>query len=77
VLSGSPSIFTSKDHHHHFLLLRDMATTETGAACYRVTGMDEDDDKRSMHHRHGRKRYRSGTTGWGNTRITKRTKCRM
>ena len=31
-----------------------MATTETGTARYRVTGKDEDDDKRSTHHRHGR-----------------------
>ena len=27
-----------------------MATTETGAASCRVTGRDEDDDKRSTHH---------------------------
>ena len=31
-----------------------MAATETGAASYRVSGKDEDDDKRSTHHRGGR-----------------------
>ena len=37
--------------------------TETGAASYRVTGRDEDDDKRSTHHRHGRKSRRTQDTG--------------
>ena len=40
-----------------------MATTETGAASYRVTGRDEDDDKRSTHHRHRRKNRRTQDTG--------------
>ena len=40
-----------------------MATTETGAASYRVTGRDEDDDIRSPHHRYGRKSRRTQDTG--------------
>ena len=40
-----------------------MTTTETGAASYRVTGRDEDDDKRSTHHRYGRKSRRTQDTG--------------
>ena len=60
-----------------------MATTETGAALYRVTGRNEDEDKRSTQHasqtqetEQAHTRYRSGTTGRGNTRSTKRTKDR-
>ena len=37
-----------------------MATTETGAARYRATGRDEDDDKHSTHQGHGRKSQRVG-----------------
>ena len=58
-----------------------MTTTETGAASYRVTGRDEDDDKRSTHHRHGRKSRRTQDTGLtrqaggqGQHQDTKRTK---
>ena len=40
-----------------------MATAETGAARYRVTGRDEDNDKRSTHHRYGRKSRRTQDTG--------------
>ena len=40
-----------------------MATTETDAASCRITGRDEDDDKRSTHHRHGRKSRRTQDTG--------------
>ena len=58
-----------------------MATTEIGAARYRVTGRDEDDDKHSTHHRQGRKNRRAQDIGLarqseGNTRSTERTKCR-
>ena len=40
-----------------------MATTETVAASYRVTGRDEDDDKRRTHYRNGRKSRRTQDTG--------------
>ena len=54
-----------------------MATTEADAASYKVTGRDEDDDKRSTREEEqARTRCRSGTTGRGNTRSTKRTKSR-
>ena len=41
-----------------------MATTETVAAHYRVTGRDEDDDKRSTLHRYGKKSRRTHLQVW-------------
>ena len=55
---------------------RDMATTETGAASYRVTGRDEDDDKRSTHHRHRKKSRRTQDTGLARARREPRAGCR-
>ena len=62
-----------------------MATTETGAASYRIKGRDEDDDKRgtlqcasqTREKEHAHTRYRSGTTVRGNIGSTKRTKGKM
>ena len=60
---------------------RRMPRLETYAASYRVTGRDEDEDKRSTSAQTQEKvqahtRFRSDTTGRGNTRSTMRTKRR-
>ena len=58
-----------------------MATPEIGAARYIVTGRDEEQEQeqhasQTLEEEQAHTRYRSGTTGRGNTRSTKRTKGR-
>ena len=56
-----------------------MTTTETGAARYRVTGrgqLQTQHASQTTEKKQEHTRYRSGTTGRDDTRITKRTKGR-